>query len=178
MTTRPLLTIALPLALLAAGCGQNAAEEAEAASATATPAETADAPATDAQAMSAPLPAEAIGDGGEPAPAPGVVPGTDAAILEDRAAPASAAPGFDAKAFEGRYIAGKTALQVTADGMFALDDNGTAIDGTWSLQPDGKTIVLDPDSKTEADRRIEVVSTRSLRLAGGAILQRHGGDAK
>jgi hypothetical protein len=161
-----LLGAALLLALLATGCKQDAAEEAEAATdptATVEPAtDTASAePAADTRAA---MPVE------PPAP----VPGTDAAIVEERAKPTDAAPAFDAKAFEGRYVAGDTALEVTADGMFALSKGGSAIEGTWTLQPNGKTVTLDPDSKSETDKTLDVVSGDSVKL-DGTTLTRHAG---
>ncbi len=157
-TTASLLCSALLLALFASGCQQDAAREAEEASAT-------DA-ANDAAAEPAPaVETKAV----EPPPPPTPVPGTDAAIVEDRSTPVAAVPTFDAKAFAGRYAAGDTALEITADGMFALTLGGNAIDGTWTLQPDGKTVTLDPDSKSETDRQLEVVSADSVKLAGTAL---------
>lgn len=157
-TTASLLCSALLLALFASGCQQDAAREAEEASAT-------DA-ATDVAAEPAPaVETKAV----EPPPPPAPVPGTDAAIVEDRSTPVAAVPTFDAKAFAGRYAAGDTALEITADGMFALTLGGNAIDGTWTLQADGKTVTLDPDSKSETDRQLEVVSADSVKLAGTAL---------
>lgn len=153
-TTASLLCSALLLALFASGCQQDAAREAEEASATDTAAEPA--PAVETKTV-------------EPPPPPTPVPGTDAAIVEDRSTPVAAVPSFDAKAFAGRYAAGDTALEITADGMFALTLGGNAIDGTWTLQADGKTVTLDPDSKSETDRQLEVVSTDSVKLAGTAL---------
>lgn len=156
-TTASLLCSALLLALFASGCQQDAAREAEEASAT-------DA-ATDAAEPAPAIETKAV----EPPPPPTPVPGTDAAIVEDRSTPVAAVPTFDAKAFAGRYAAGDTALEITADGMFALTLGGNAIDGTWTLQPDGKTVTLDPDSKSETDRQLEVVSADSVKLAGTAL---------
>lgn len=153
-TTAPLLCSALLLALFASGCQQDAAREAEEASATDAAAEPAAAVETKAV---------------EPPPPPAPVPGTDAAIVEDHSTPVAAVPSFDAKAFAGRYAAGDTALEITADGMFALTLGGNAIDGTWTLQADGKTVTLDPDSKSETDRQLELVSADSVKLAGTAL---------
>ena len=110
----------------------------------------------------------------EPLPPPTPVPGTDAAIVEEHATPTAAAPAFDAKAFEGRYVAGDTALEITADGMFALSKGGNAVEGTWTLQPGGKTVTLDPDSKSETDRQLDVVSNDSVKV-DGVTLNRHTG---
>lgn len=156
-TTASLLCSALLLALFASGCQQDAAREAEEASAT-------DA-ATDAAEPAPAVETKAV----EPPPPPTPVPGTDAAIVEDRSTPVAAVPTFDAKAFAGRYAAGDTALEITADGMFALTLGGNAIDGTWTLQADGKTVTLDPDSKSETDRQLEVISADSVKLAGTAL---------
>ena len=157
-----LLWLALPFALFATGCQKDAAEEAEAASATDVAAE---APIAD------PAPVEAVKAAEPPAP----LPGTDAAIIEDHGTPTAAAPSFDAKAFEGHYAAGETTLEITADGTFALKIDGNAIDGNWTLQPGGKTATLDPNSKGETDRQIEIVSNDSVKIVGGATLTRHSG---
>lgn len=161
-TSAALLWLALPFALFATGCQKDAAEEAEAASATEVAAE---APAAE------PAPVEAVKSAEPPAP----LPGTDAAIIEDHATPTAAAPSFDAKAFEGHYASGDTTLEITADGAFALKINGNAIDGNWTLQPGGNTATLDPNSKGEADREIEIVSNDSVKIVGGATLTRHSG---
>jgi hypothetical protein len=157
-----LLWLALPFALFATGCQKDAAEEAEAASATDVAAE---APAAE------PAPVEAVKAAEPPAP----LPGTDAAIIEDHGTPTAAAPSFDAKAFEGHYASGDTTLEITADGTFALKIDGNAIDGNWTLQPGGKTATLDPNSKGETDRQIEIVSNDSVKIVGGATLTRHSG---
>ena len=161
-TSAALLWLALPFALFATGCQKDAAEEAEAASA----AEVAAEPA----AVEAP-PVEAVKAAEPPAP----LPGTDAAIIEDRATPTAAAPSFDAKAFEGHYMSNDTTLDIAADGAFTLKVDGNAIEGNWTLQPDGKTATLDPNSKGETDRQIEIVSKDSVKIVGGATLTRHSG---
>ena len=74
-TTASLLCSALLLALFASGCQQDAAREAEEASATDTAAEPA--PAVETKTV-------------EPPPPPTPVPGTDAAIVEDRSTPVAA----------------------------------------------------------------------------------------
>jgi type IV secretory pathway VirB10-like protein len=163
-TTALLLCTALLLALFASGCQKDAAEEAETATDTA-----AEATAENA-AESAAEPAPAVETKVvEPPPPPTPVPGTDAAIVEDRSTPVAAAPAFDAKAFAGRYVAGDTTLEITDDGMFALAIGGDTIDGTWTLRPDGKTVTLDPDSKSELDRQLELVSADTVTLAGTAL---------
>lgn len=157
-----LLWLALPFALFATGCQKDAAEEAEAAPATDVAAE---APAAE------PAPVETVKAAEPPAP----LPGTDAAIIEDHATPTAAAPSFDAKAFAGQYASGDTTLDIAADGTFALKIDGNAIDGNWNLQPGGKTATLDPNSKGETDRQIEIVSNDSVKIVGGATLTRHSG---
>jgi len=167
-----LLCFALLLTLFVAGCQKDAAEEAEAASTTETVAEAPAEPVAEPIAEPV-LENKAVA----PPPPPAPVPGTDAAIIEDRSTPTAAAPTFDAKAFAGHYVSGGTALEVTADGMFALNIDGNAVDGTWTLMPGGKMVVLDPDSKGETDRRIEILSKDSVKIVGGATLARHN-DAK
>ena len=158
-----LLWLALPLALFAAGCQQDAAQEAEAASATDVAAEAP--PATEAAPVEETKAAEPAGP----------LPGTDATIIEDHATPTAAAPSFDAKAFEGHYVSGGTTLEIAAGGAFTLKIDGNAIDGNWTLQPGGKTATLDPNSKGETDRQIEILSNDSVKIVGGATLARHTG---
>ena len=162
-----LLSLALPLALFAAGCQQDAAQEAEAASATDVAAEATAAEAAPAEGM----PVEDA-KAAEPA---GPLPGTDATVIEDHATPTAAAPSFDAKAFEGQYVSGDTTLDIAAGGTFALKIDGNAIDGNWTLQKGGKTATLDPNSKGETDRQIEILSKDSVKIVGGATLARHTG---
>ncbi len=158
-----LFCIALLIALFAAGCRQDSATEAE----TATDAETraatdtaADTASTDTAPPPAPLP---------PPPPPAPEPGTDAAVIEDRASPTDAAPSFDAKAFAGRYSAGDTVLEIDAGGMFTLTGKDGTISGTWTLQPGGRKVTLDPDSKSEQDRTLAVVSADSVKLDGTSL---------
>ncbi len=165
-TSAALLWLALPLALFATGCQKDAAEEAEAASTTDAAAET---PAV--EAAPAPAPAETVKAADPPAP----LPGTDAIIIADHATPTAAAPSFDAKAFAGHYASGDTMLDIAADGTYALKIDGGAIDGNWTLQPGGKTVTLDPNSKGETDRKLEILSNDSVKIVGGATLARAAG---
>lgn len=159
----PLFCIALLTALFAAGCRQDSAAEADtAADAEAKAATDAAADAASAEPAS---PAAAL----PPPPPPAPEPGTDAAVIEDRASPIDAAPTFDAKAFAGRYSAGETVLEIDAGGMFSLTGKDGAISGTWTLQPDGRKVTLDPDSKSEQDRTLEVISADSVKLDGAAL---------
>ncbi|MBP6749400.1 MAG: hypothetical protein KA144_07160 [Xanthomonadaceae bacterium] len=159
----PLLCSALMLALLATGCQKDAAEEAEAASAEAAAADA-------ATAVAEPAVAEPVIDEKVAAPEPPKpVPGTDAVVIEDRSTPIAAAPTFDAKAFAGRYADGGTALEVTAEGTYVLTIDGNTVDGTWTMQKGGKKITLDPNSKGENDRKLEVVSADSVNLDGATL---------
>lgn len=168
-TSAPLLWLALPLVLFAAGCQKDAAEEAEAASATEVTAETPVEPAADPG-----IDARTV----EPPPPPAPVPGTDAAIIEDHSTPIAAAPTFDTKAFDGRYAADTTTLDINADGTYALSIDGNATDGTWTLQQGGKKVTLDPNSKGETDRQLDIESNDSVKIVGGATLKRQADDAK
>lgn len=161
----PLFCIALLTALFAAGCRQDSAAEAETAADAEAKAAT-DAAADAASAEPAP-PAAALPLPPPPPPAP--EPGTDAAVIEDRASPTDAAPTFDAKAFAGRYSAGETVLEIDAGGMFSLTGKDGTISGTWTLQSDGRKVTLDPDSKSEQDRTLEVISADSVKLDGAAL---------
>lgn len=159
----PLLCSALMLALLATGCQKDAAEEAEAASADAAATAAVDA----APAVAEPAVAEPVVDEKVAAPEPPKpVPGTDAVVIEDRATPIAAAPMFDAKAFAGRYADGGTALDIAAEGTYTLTIDGNTVDGNWTMQKGGKKITLDPNSKGENDRKLEVVSADSVKLDG------------
>lgn len=151
------LPLSLSIALVATGCQKDAPTD-EAA------------PVEDTAETTEVAPVEAP-KAAEPAPLPEPAPGTDAVVVEDRSSPASAAAGFDIKAFEGKYVTGATTLEVTLEGTFTLNDNGATVTGTWSAQPGGKTVLLDPDSKGDADRTVEIVSADSVKL-GGATLQR------
>ena len=151
------LPLSLSIALVATGCQKDAPTD-EAA------------PVEDSAENTEVAPVEAP-KAAEPAPAPEPAPGTDAVVVEDRSSPASAAAGFDIKAFEGKYVTGATTLEVTLEGTFTLNENGATVTGTWSAQPGGKTVLLDPDSKGDADRTVEIVSADSVKL-GGATLQR------
>ena len=98
--------------------------------------------------------------------------GTDAAIIEDHSTPIAAAPTFDTKAFDGRYAADNTTLDINADGTYALSIDGNATDGTWTLQKGGKKVTLDPNSKGETDRQLDIESNDSVKIVGGATLTR------
>ena len=114
--------------------------------------------------------------------------GTDASavVRHDAADPA----GFDRKAFGGTF-AGilpcedcpglQTSLEIRADGTFSQAEVRTGGDavhttGTWTVDGDGRQLLLDPDSKQADDRRFAIVSRDEIRLldaAGGPL----AGDA-
>lgn len=99
--------------------------------------------------------------------------GTDAVQVADATSPADD-PGFDPRAFAGRYAGAGQTLDVEADGGFRLaTDGGSAADGTWSLEADGVHVLLDPDAKSEHDRRFALHADGSLHQVGGdAVLVR------
>ena len=97
----------------------------------------------------------------------------------------SAAPGehtdFDAKAFAGSFAAPGTRISFDADGNYTMRVHAESANadldtqGTWTLEPDARHILLDPTSKAEPDRRYEVASIDELRPDdGGAALHREG----
>ena len=98
----------------------------------------------------------------------------------DHGSPASAAPGFDVKAFAGTY-AGilpcadcpgiDTTIAFTPEGGYTMgeiyqdsDSSAFATKGTWTVREDGKTLLLDPEDKQEYDHWYEVVSPTELRM--------------
>lgn len=97
----------------------------------------------------------------------------------DHNSPASAAPGFDAKAFAGTYggtlpcadCSGiDTTIAFTPEGGYTMsevyqdrDASSFVIKGTWTVKEDGKTLLLDPEDKQELDRWFTVVSPNELR---------------
>lgn len=117
----------------------------------------------------------------EPAPAataatppatttPAPIPGTDAIAAVEQPDPATDT-AFDSKAFAGNFAAPGTRLEVQADGIYRLTvpaEGDVASPGTWTLEPDGRHVLLDPESKAEADRRYEIVSNDELRATDGS----------
>ena len=90
------------------------------------------------------------------------------------------APGehtnFDAKAFAGKFSAPSMDVTFAADGTYTLSsqaaDNST---GTWTLEPDGHHVRLDPNAKSEDDRLYELVDNDHLKAANGPqVLERSG----
>lgn len=153
-------SLILASALVLAACGEKPAEPA-------TPA------TTDAPAPAAPAAPAAVEAPPAPTKMPEPAPGTDAVVVQDLSGPTVAAKGFDAKAFAGRYAGGGVALEITSDGLFAYSDANAAFEGTWSAAPGGRRVVLDPDSKSETDRQVEVIGSDTLVLVGaGTTLKR------
>ena len=86
--------------------------------------------------------------------------------------------GFDRKAFAGRF-AGilpcadcpgiEMQLEIAADGTFALretyQERGTTTEtrGTWTVDEAGMRLLLDPDTKEDADRAFTIVSRDEVR---------------
>lgn len=121
----------------------------------------------------------------QPAPvAPAAAPAQEVAsavVSEvDHGSPASAAPGFNVKAFAGTY-AGilpcadcpgiDTTIAFTPEGGYTMgeiyqdsDSSAFATKGTWTVREDGKTLLLDPEDKEEYDHWYEVVSPTELRM--------------
>ena len=149
------------LALLLAGCNRPAEPEA--------PAADAPEPASQPPAQ-APVPPDAVAD---------PTAGTEAIAVIDHGSPAGDEATFDAKAFAGTYAAEGTSLAIVADGSYTLTvhaesaDAALASNGTWTLQADGREILLDPEDKSEPDRRFQIVSNDRLRaVEGGQFLDR------
>ncbi|MDH7452493.1 copper resistance protein NlpE [Luteimonas composti] len=119
---------------------------------------------------------EAAGKSAEAALADPMLEGSDASavVRHDPQDP----QGFDRKAFAGRF-AGilpcadcpgiEMRLEIASEGTFALRqtyqarDTTTSLTGTWTVDEAGKRLLLDPDSKDEADRVFEIVSRDELR---------------
>jgi len=150
------------LALLLAGCNRQAESEATAAG-TATPA---------AQAPTqAPIPPDAVAD---------PTAGTDAIAVIDHGSPAGDGVAFDTKAFAGTFGTEGTSLAIDADGRYTLTVRAESADadltssGTWTVEADGRELLLDPEGKSEPDRRFEIVSNDRLRaVEGGQLLDRN-----
>ena len=97
----------------------------------------------------------------------------------DHNSPASAAPAFDVKAFAGTYNGTipcadcpgiDASIAFTPEGKYTQTlryqerENSSVSDGNWTLDADGKRILLDPNSKEESDSWVEVVSPNEVRM--------------
>ncbi|WP_158636400.1 copper resistance protein NlpE [Luteimonas marina] len=107
----------------------------------------------------------------------GAVAGTDATAVVDHERPDPA--GFDRKAFAGSFAGTLPCadcpgidmrVDIDADGSFSASetyqDRDTTVEtaGTWTIDADGRRLLLDPDSKDEADRHFEIVSKDEIRM--------------
>ena len=113
-----------------------------------------------------------------PASAPAAQISSDVVATVNHGSPADAAPGFDAKAFAGTYggtlpCAGCPGIDAIiafdAEGGYTLNevyqdgtDSAFTTKGTWTVNEDGKTILLDPEDKEERDRSFELKSPTEL----------------
>jgi len=101
--------------------------------------------------------------------------GSDTGMVADAPAPIAAEKPFEMKDFAGTFSAEGSTVSLNADGSYALKLGDAASDGTWTADAAGSEILLDPHSKSGADRKYAVVSRNEIRaLDGGARLQREG----
>jgi copper homeostasis protein (lipoprotein) len=128
-----------------------------------------------------------------PVPADPLLAGTDASAVVQHASPDPA--GFDRKTFAGSF-AGilpcpdcpgvETSLEIHPDGSFALSETrqgGEAMRtaGTWTVDAEGRGLLLDPETKALEDRRFAIVSRDELRLldsAGAPVSDDAGGSLR
>lgn len=135
------------------------------------------APADTPQAT-ADMPADAAPAPAMPPAEPAKIPGTDAIAVSENTVADAATPadspkiaGTDPKDFAGRFGSGGDALQLNADGTYVMAQDT----GTWTVEGDGKTLMLDSNDKAAADRRYAVVSRDELKAGeGGGVLRRDG----
>jgi copper homeostasis protein (lipoprotein) len=106
---------------------------------------------------------------------------TGAIEVVEHSLPTGDAVAFDTKGFAGKFGAPGTSLDIGADGTYRLSVHAESAnaelstDGTWTVETDGKHILLDPSSKAEADRLYEIISQDELRAVdGGQSLSREG----
>lgn len=107
----------------------------------------------------------------------GALAGTDATAVVHHAR--SDPAGFDRKAFAGSFSGTLPCadcpgidmhVDIDADGTFRANetyqDRDTTVEmaGTWTIDADGRRLLLDPDSKDEADRHFEIVSKDEIRM--------------
>ncbi len=157
-----LLALALTLAL--AACRQESAPPGDAAE-----------PQPVASADSAPAAAE---------PEAGTIPGTDATEAIDNGPLDPAAQmvgGVHVRDFAGTFSTEGARIEFKGDGTYAMTVHAASADadlassGSWSAEAGGNEILLDPDDKSEPDRRYTVVSKDEIRqVDGGQTLRREG----
>ena len=113
--------------------------------------------------------------------APAVAPGVAATAADPVGVSGAAAPGehttFDAKAFAGTFSDDNMSVAFAADGTYTLSSHAADNSpGTWTLEPDGHSLRLDPNAKDEADRVYTLVDNDALQAANGTqVLRRAGG---
>jgi hypothetical protein len=95
--------------------------------------------------------------------------------------PAAEAAAVDSKAIAGNFSDGESVLELRADGSYVqtLNAGGSAIssDGNWSGAAGGKSLLLDPNSKSAEDVRFDIVSNDELRADNGMrVFKRVAGD--
>lgn len=92
------------------------------------------------------------------------------AAVDNTEASGAAGSSLDGKALAGRFGDGESVLELRADGSYVqtLQAGGNAIstDGSWSAV-DSDGLLLDPNSKSAADVRFQVVSNDELRSGDG-----------
>ena len=108
---------------------------------------------------------------------PAIAPAT---IAEPIGVSDAAAPGehtsFDAKAFAGTFSDDNMTVAFAADGTYTLSSHAADNSpGTWSLEPDGHSLRLDPNAKDEADRVYTLVDNDALQAANGTQVLRRAG---
>jgi hypothetical protein len=85
--------------------------------------------------------------------------------------PAAEAAAVDSKAIAGSFSDGESVLELRVDGSYmqTLNIGGSAIssDGNWSGATGGKSLLLDPNSKSAEDVRFDIVSNDELRTDNG-----------
>jgi hypothetical protein len=99
------------------------------------------------------------------------------AAVEPAAAPEPAATASTDPSFAGTYTAGETMVDLTAHGTFAITLDGRSYKGTWAMETDGHTLLLDAESESEPDHRLEILSADSMKLDGDLTLQRKPAEA-
>lgn len=96
----------------------------------------------------------------------------DATSVVDNTPAAAATAAVDSKAIAGNFSDGESVLELRADGSYVqtLNVGGSAIssDGNWSGAAGGKSLLLDPNSKSAEDVRFDIVSNDELRTDHGA----------
>jgi hypothetical protein len=94
----------------------------------------------------------------------------DATAVVDNT-PAAEAAAVDSKAIAGNFSDGESVLELRADGSYVqtLNVGGSAIssDGNWSGAAGGKSLLLDPNSKSAEDVSFDIVSNDELRTDNG-----------